>query len=70
MELMPRDVKMHLYHKGDNGQIKGFDELFTYLGRSEASAELRKRLSEFFRTTPSLKGYLSGSYFCNIAVLL
>lgn len=67
--LMPRHVRVCLNNKTGDGQIKGFDELFVYLARTEASDELREKVLEFFSITPALKRHLkpSRSCFYNVA---
>jgi hypothetical protein len=59
MVLIPRDIKKHIHHSGDNGQIKGFEELFVHLERSSAASELRGLIVAYFKTYPELRGHLS-----------
>jgi hypothetical protein len=59
MKLIPRSIKKHITHPGDNGQIHGFEELFVYLERSSASEELRRLIIDYFARSPTLRGHLS-----------
>lgn len=61
MELIPRNIKKHITHPGDIGQIHGFQELFVYLERSSASEELRRLIVDYFARSPTLRGHLSQS---------
>ena len=64
LELMPRHVRVCLNNKTGDGQIKGFDELFVYLARTEASDELREKVLEFFIRTPVLQQHLKPRRSC------
>ena|ERR1700733_8566215 len=41
LKLIPRKIKRHITHPGDNAQIKGFQELFIYLNKHPGSERLR-----------------------------
>ena len=62
LRLLPRDIRKHVNHNGDNGQIKGFEELFVYLERSSAAGELRARMIAYFKGCPVLRAHLSRSF--------
>jgi len=58
MILLPQDIRRHLYFKGDNAQVKAFQDLFVHLGRSSTTDDLHKKVSGFFSATPALKSRL------------
>jgi hypothetical protein len=64
---MPQGIRKYIYYNGDNGQIRGFDELFVYLERSSAAAELRERIVAYFKSHLDLRGHLS-RYFIFFSV--
>jgi hypothetical protein len=68
LPLLPRDIRKHVHHNGDNGQIKGFEELFVHLERSSAACELRERIVAYFKGSPLLHGHLSRSFYCRITL--
>ena len=73
LKLIPQDIRVHLYSKGENAQVKAFQELFVLLGRSAAVDGLRRKVWGFFSATSALKPHLKStpgrSCFCNVARL-
>jgi hypothetical protein len=62
MALIPRHIKMHIIHPGDNGQIRGFEELFVYLEVISVASELRGLVEGYFAESPVLQPHLSVSF--------
>ena len=61
MALVPRYIKRFITHPGDNGQIRGFEELFVYLETTSAASELRRLVEAYFAKSPALRLHLSMS---------
>ena len=61
MALIPKHIKRHITHSGDNGQIHGFQELFLYLEKSAAAMDLRQLVAAYFASSPELRSHLSMS---------
>ena len=61
MVLIPRHIKRFIIHPGDNGQIRGFEELFVYLEITSAASELRRLVEAYFAESPALQLHLSMS---------
>src|ERR1700733_1786922 len=59
MALIPRNIKTHILHPGDTGQIRGFEELFVYLEITPVALELRQLVVTYFAESPALRSHLS-----------
>ena len=59
--LIPKHIKKHMIHPGDNGQIQGFQELFIHLEKSSAAMDLRRLVVAYFAESPELRSHLSKS---------
>ena|ERR1700733_3481156 len=61
LKLIPRKIKRHITHPGDNAQIKGFQELLVYLNKHPGPQRLRRGVAAFFDDTVHLRPHLSQS---------
>jgi hypothetical protein len=69
LDLIPPEIKKHLDHWGDCGQIEGFGKLFNYLERNQAAVELRKSIKDYFRIHRDLRGHLSTFVLLTVSTL-
>ena len=73
MDLVPRDIKRHIHHQGDNAQIEGFRKLFDYLNTDPAADDLRQLVVNYFNDRPCLRSHLreplSGRLFLPLSTM-
>jgi len=58
MEMIPKPTRRRIIHPRDEGQIKGFEDLFDLL-ELPASEGLRRIIADYFAQKPELRKHLS-----------
>ena len=58
IELIPRHIRRHIVHGGDNAHIEGFRQLFDHLNAELAADDLRQLVVNFFNDHPALQPHL------------
>lgn len=58
MEIIPKPTRRRIIHPRDEGQIKGFEDLFDLL-ELPASEGLRRIITDYFAQKPALRKHLS-----------
>jgi len=61
MELIPRHIRRHIVHEGDNAHIEGFQKLFDCLNAEPAADDLRQMVVDYFNDHRYLQQHLHQS---------